>query len=71
MLKIYRRDGESIFLIEDGEIIGEIRIAGILNRSVDIRLRMPDEMDILRDEVLFRKDHGAQMISNWRNRRDD
>lgn len=71
MLKLYRRDGESIFLIEDGEIIGEIRVAGILNRSVDIRLRMPDEMDILRDEVLFRKDHGAQMISNWRNKRDD
>lgn len=69
VLKIYRRDGESIFLMdEDGEIIGEIRIAGIRERSVDVRLMMPDDMDILRDELLFRKDHGAEMISRWRNR---
>lgn len=67
-LKIWRKANEGVFLLKDGEIITEIKVEKITERSVDLVFTAFSDINIVRDEVLSRdvEGNGAQKMADFR-----
>lgn len=55
MLVLSRNDGERTLLFKDGELLGVIQIIDVIGSKVKVGFDLPEDIQIIREEVLENK----------------